>query len=565
MATFDEEKHQYAIDGQSSPTYDDNDVRKGSVTAVNEAAAMYGSVEDAEKYGYVSRGLKSRHIQFIALGGTIGTGLFLGIGKAFVSSGPLSVLLGYTLTGVAIYAMMQCLGEMATWLPLPGAVPQYCARYVDPALGFAVGWNNWISNSLTLCAEISAAAIVIGFWNDTINQAAWITLILALIICLNIFAVSIYGEAEFIFASVKIITIVGLLLLAFIIDLGGSPDQGRLGFRYWSEPYAAMKAYVGVGNTGRFAGLFATLVNAAFSYGGVEMVAVAAGEAENPRKNIPKAVKRVFWRILFFYVLGSLAIGVIVPADDDRLLSGGAGAASSPWVIGIVRAGVPVLPHIINAVILTSAASSGNAFLYTGSRYLFALAQNGQAPKVFLTCTKAGVPVYCVLVTASVGLLTYMTVSSGANNVFGWFQTLTTITSLFTWISICIAFLGFRKACDAQGVTRADRPFNSKFQPFTAYAALVFFVIIVVFNGWKVFTHDAVTGESNWSIQDFVTAYVVIPIYLGLFLFWKLYKKTKFVKASEADLWTGKAALDAEVWPEQIPRNFLERIWFWIA
>jgi amino acid transporter len=131
----------------------------------------------------------------------------------------------------------------------------------------------------------------------------------------------------------------------------------------------------------------------------------------------------VFWRILFFYVLGSLAIGVIVPANDDRLLSGGAGAASSPWVIGIVRAGIPVLPHIINAVILTSAASSGNAFLYTGSRYLFALAQNGQAPKVLLTCTKAGVPVYCVLATASVGLLTYMTVSSGANNVFGWFQT----------------------------------------------------------------------------------------------------------------------------------------------
>jgi amino acid transporter len=212
--------------------------------------------------------------------------------------------------------------------------------------------NNWISNSLTLCAEISAAAIVIGFWNDTINQAAWITVILVLIICLNIFAVSIYGEAEFIFASVKIITIVGLLLLAFIIDLGGSPgDQGRLGFRYWDAPWAAMKAYVGVGNTGRFAGLFATLVNAAFSYGGVEMVAVAAGEAENPRKNIPKAVKRVFWRILFFYVLGSLAIGVIVPADDDRLLSGGAGAASSPWVIGIVRAGESSnpsrFPHIV--------------------------------------------------------------------------------------------------------------------------------------------------------------------------------------------------------------------------
>lgn len=303
---------------------------------------------------------------------------------------------------------MQSLGEMATWLPLPGAIPQYCARYVDPAMGFAVGWNNWISASLTLCAEISAAAIVIGFWNDEINQAAWITLILVLIVCLNIFAVSIYGEAEFIFASIKIIAMVGLLLLAFIIDLGGAPEQGRLGFRYWKAPWAAMKQYIGVGDVGRFAGLFATLVNAAFSYGGVEMIAVAAGEAENPRRNIPKACRRVFWRILFFYVLGTLAIGVTVPADDDRLLNGGAGAASSPWVIAITRAGIPVLPHIINAVILTSASSAGNAFLFSGSRYLFALAQNGQAPSFLLKCTKKGVPVWCVLITASVGLLTYM-------------------------------------------------------------------------------------------------------------------------------------------------------------
>ena len=146
-------------------------------------------------------------------------------------------------------------------------------------------------------------------------------------------------------------------------------------------------------NTGRFLGLFSTLVNAAFSYGGVETVAVAAGEAENPRKNIPKAVRRVFWRILFFYVLGSLAIGVLVPYDDPNLLnaqsSGASGAAQSPWVIAIYRAGIPVLPSIINAVILTSASSSANAFLYTGSRYLYALAQNGQAPRFLLKCSKA--------------------------------------------------------------------------------------------------------------------------------------------------------------------------------
>lgn len=210
-------------------------------------------------------------------------------------------------------------------------------------------------------------------------------------ICLNIFAVAIYGEAEFCFASIKIITIVGLLIFAFIIDLGGGPTHDRLGFRYWKHP-GAMKEYVALGNKGRFLGLFSTLVNAAFSYGGVEMVAVAAGEAEDPRRNIPKAVRRVFWRILFFYVLGSLAIGVLIPYDEPRLLSAidgdAPGAAASPWVIAVYRASVPVLPSIINAVILTSATSSANAFLYTGSRYLYALAQNGQAPRFLLRCSK---------------------------------------------------------------------------------------------------------------------------------------------------------------------------------
>ena len=202
------------------------------------------------------------------------------------------------------------------------------------------------------------------------------------------------------FASIKILTIVGLIILAIILDLGGGPTHDRLGFRYWKDP-GAMKEYIGEGATGRFTGLWSTLVNAAFAYGGVEMVAVAAGEAENPRKNIPKAVRRVFWRILFFYVLGSLAIGVLIPYNDDRLLSarknGEPGAAQSPWVIAIYRAGIPALPSIINAVILTSASSSANAFLYTGSRYLYALAQNGQAPKVLLKCSRKYVGSSCCL------------------------------------------------------------------------------------------------------------------------------------------------------------------------
>lgn len=487
----------------------------------------------------------------------------MGIGRAFVASGPLSVLLGYTFTGLAVFAMMMSLGEMATWLPLPGAIPQFCSRYVDDAVGFAVGWNNWYSCAITLCAEISAATSVIQYWPGShgINVAVWITIILVIVLALNIFAVAIYGEAEFIFASVKIITIVGLLILALIIDVGGVPGQKRLGFHYWRNP-GAMKPYIADGATGRFLGLWSVLVNAAFSYGGVEMVAVAAGEAEDPRRNIPKAVKRVFWRILFFYVLGTLAIGVLVPYNDEHLLSaiktGASGAARSPWVIAINRAGIPVLPSIINAVILTSASSSANAFLYTGSRYLFALAQNRQAPRFLLKCTKAGVPLWCVLITAAFGLLTYMSTSAGANTVFVWFQNLTTISTLFTWVSINLAYVRFYAACKAQGLDRNTLPFKSPFQPFLGWAAMIFFGLIIFFNGF-----DSIAG--GWDSSAFITDYIGVPIYFGLLLFWKVFKRTHWRKASEADLYTGKAALDAIEWPERVPRNIIEKIWFWIA
>ncbi|KAK4211595.1 putative proline-specific permease put4 [Rhypophila decipiens] len=557
-----------AVSSEDGPVTTFDGVEERERDKIFEASAVLGSEADVQQYGYVHRGLKSRHVQFIALGGTIGTGLFLGIGKALTSAGPLSVLLGYTFTGIAVFGMMQCLGEMATWLPLSGAIPQFCARYVDDALGFAVGWNNWYSNSITICAEISAAAVVIGYWEGAqeVNVAVWITIILVVIICLNIFAVAIYGEAEFVFASIKIITIVGLLIMAFIVDLGGNPKHERIGFWYWQHP-GAMKEYQSVGDLGRFLGLFSTLVNAAFSYAGVEVVAVAAGEAENPRKNIPKAVRRVFWRILFFYVLGSLAIGVLVSSDDPHLLAaqenGEPGAAQSPWVIGIQNAGITILPSIINAVILSSASSSGNAFLYTSSRYLYALAQNRQAPRFFLTCSKRGVPYYAVAVSAAIGLLTYLSVdkNGGAAKAFEWFQNLTTIASLFTWCSILVAYLRFYKALEAQGIDRDTLIFKSPFQPYTAWASLIYFSIIILFNGFAVFI------DGNWDVTDFIISYIGIPVFFLLYFGWKFLKRTKWKSPLEADLHTGKAALDAEDahWPVLTPRNALERFWFWLA
>jgi yeast amino acid transporter len=418
-------------------------------------------------------------------------------------------------------------------------------------------------NAITICAEISAAAVLVQFWDEheKINPAVWITILLIIILCLNIFAVQIYGEAEFIFASLKVITILGLIICGIVIWLGGAPDHDRRGFRYWKE--GAMKEYVGTGNTGRFTGLWSTLVNAGFSYGGVEMVAVAAGEAANPRKNIPKAVRRVFWRIIFFYVVGTFIIGVTVSSNDPQLTNDNAkGAASSPWVIAIKNSGIRVLPHIINAIVLTSATSSGNAFLYTGSRYLFGVAQNGHAPKFLLKCSKAGVPYICVLVTAAVGLLTYMSVSAGANTVFNWFQNLVTIAQLFTWCAICITYVQFKKALEAQGVDRNTIPFKSPWQPYIAWSAFVYFGLIIVFNGFKVFT------EKPWKsdqLTEFFTAYIGILIFFLLYFGYKLISRSKKVNPATADIWSGKAAVDAMVWPEPVATNIFQKVWYWLC
>lgn len=243
-------------------------------------------------------------------------------------------------------------------------------------------------------------------------------------------------------------------------------------------------------------------------------------------------------------------------------ISNNADKVQSPWVIAIQNAGIPVLPSIINVVILTSASSSANAFLYVGSRYLFALAQIRQAPRFFLKCSKRGVPYYCVAVTAAVSALTYLSCGTGGPaTVFLWFQNLSTIATLFTWCGICLSYIRFHKALGAQGIDRNTLTFKGPFQPYMAWTSFIFFSIVILFNGYSVFV------DGNWDVSDFVAAYIGIPLFFGFYLFWKVFKRTKWHNPADVDLYTGKAALDREeaTWEEKLPRNFAEKIWFWIA
>lgn len=537
---------------------------KGSITVIEykESNGESSDVNPASNVdnGHLQRKLKARHLQMIALGGTIATGLFLGSGSALARAGPVGALLGYIFIGTVVYSVMVSLGEMATYLPIPGSFTIYAARFVDPALGFAVGWNYWYAFAVTLPAEVTAAGIVISYWDSTTNIAVWITVLTAACIAINFFGVRAYGESEFWLSAIKIVTIVGLLILGIVLDLGGGPNHDRLGFWYWQNPGPFVE-YVATGSLGKFLGFWSVAIQASFSYNGTEIVAVTAAEAHNPRKNLPKAITRVFYRILLFYVGGVFIMGLLVPSNDPQLLNNiGTGTVkAAPFVIAIQNANIAALPSIINAVILTSAFSSGISHLYAGSRTLHALALNRQAPAFLALCSRQGLPYWSVIATSVVGALAYLNVSSNAVVVFNWFVNITTIASLFVWGSICLSYIRFYQGLKSQGISRDSLPYKSPYQPFTAIYGLFWCSVIIFFNGFDTF------GPFN--VSNFLTAYIGIIIFFGCYVGCKIWKRTEFVKASEMDLLTGRNEVDALVYDEdeETPTTILGKMWSWIA
>lgn len=394
------------------------------------------------------------------------------------------------------------------------------------------------------------------------SPAVWITIILVTILLLNIIAVPFFGEAEFWFASIKLITIMGLIIVGIVLFFGGGPDQtSRLGFRYWNNP-GAFTPYLVSGDTGRFLGYWTAFVRAGFAFiTSPELIALAAGETIAPRRNIPKAARRFIWRLAIFYGVASLIIGVIVPSNDPRLLSPDSNASASPFVIGIQNAGIPVLNHIINAAILTSAWSAGNAFLFSGSRTLYGMALTGQAPKIFGQTNRYGVPWAAILATWAFGLLAYLNVSNSGAQVFTWFVNISTISGFIAWIVCLITYLRFRKAI-LYNDAYETLPFKTPFQPYATWIALFVLTILTLTNGFHVFF------PKNWSAANFLAAYITLPIFLALYVGHKALRRTPFaIKVSEIDIMTGKKEMDelSASYTEPVPKNWLHKVWLWVA
>ncbi|KAF2418942.1 AAT family amino acid transporter [Tothia fuscella] len=488
--------------------------------------------------------LKERHLQMIAIGGSIGTGLFVGSGSALASGGPASLIIAYGLIGIMLYCTIHALGEMAVAFPIAGAFSVYSSRFIDPAWGFAMGWNYALNWLVVLPLELTAASITLSFWPGarSVSPAAFVGIFWAAVVLINLFGVKGYGEAEFVFSIIKVIAVIGFIILGIIIATGGVPGspQGYLGAHYWYSP--------GAFNHG-FKGLCSVFVTAAFSFGGTELVGLTAAETENPRLSLPTAVKQVFWRITLFFMVSLTIMGCLVPYNDPNLLNGSSStdANASPFVIAVKNAGIAVVPSIMNCVILIAVLSVGNSSIYGSSRTLAALADRKQAPQILGYIDNSGRPLVAIIFASTFGLLCFIVAAGGDVRVkaFNWMLALGGLSGIFTWGSICASHIRFRQAWKYNGHTLDELAFKSQPGVIGSWVGLIFNILVLIAQFWKGFAPvgyaDMTVGER---VQSWFLAYLAAMIILFMFIVYKILFKTKFKRIRDIDVTSGRRDMD---------------------
>ena len=445
---------------------------------------------------------------------------------------------------------------MATYIPISGAFTSYATRFVDPSLGFSMGWIYWFSWAMTYSLELTATGLIIQYWNSSLSIGIFIGVFWIIITLINFLPVSFYGEFEFWFSSIKVLTVIGFIIFAICIDAGAG-QHGYLGFDTWKNPGAFAPYLLSDGPAAKFIGFWAVLIQAGFSYQGTELVGIAAGETENPRKNVPAAIRKTFYRILFFFVFTIFFIGLLVPYDNPDLLSDASDATASPFVIAARLAGVKVLPGLINAILLFVVLSAANSNVYSGSRILLGLARDGSAPKFLKRTTKNGVPYAAVAFTAAFGLLAFLNLSNNGGTVFNWLLNITAVAGFITWACINGCHIAFMRALAARNISRDTLPYKAMWQPFFAWYGLFFNVLIILTQGFTAFI--------PWNTSNFFVAYVSVILFVVMYLGHKIVTRTKFVGALEADIDTGCTLHDDTQWSIIVPTTLWGKFWDWIC
>ncbi|KAJ1669841.1 hypothetical protein GGF38_001948 [Coemansia sp. RSA 25] len=492
----------------------------------------------------LKRRLKGRQMSMIAIGGTIGTGLFIGSGTTLATAGPAGSLIAYLIIGSMVFFVCTSLGEMSTFIPTSDPFNHFAARFMDPALGFAFGWNYWFSWMLTVASELVACGIIVQYWLPHINGIVWSLIALVTMFLLNAISVRGYGEAEFWMSSLKVLAVFVFLIVG-ILTITGVTGGDYIGGRNWNVEGAPFKDHI--------VGILKACIVAAFSFQGTEIVGVTVGECANPRRDVPRAIRSVFWRILFFYISSILIIGLAIPNDNKNLVeAGGVGDVGiSPFTMIFEMAGASWAAHIMNAVVLITILSAGNSGLYACTRVMWVLAKEGKAPKILRKVTKYGVPIWALVFTALWSTVIFCISLAGNQDVYIFLINLSGLTGIGFWLGIGLCHWRFRRAYVAQGYDVQDLPYRAAFFPFGPIYALALLVIIIFGQGYG-------TIWPQFDALGFVSTYLALPLFLIFWLTWKFTKKTKWIKLVDVDLTTGTLLEmerngDIEIFPPDAP------------
>jgi amino acid transporter, AAT family len=408
------------------------------------------------------RGLEERHITLMSLGAAIGVGLFLGSATAIKMAGP-GILVGYAVAGLIMFFIMRALGEMAIQKPVSGSFSKYARDYLGPLAGYITGWNYWFLWIVTCMAEITAVGIYMEYWYPDIPRWIWALTALVIMAAVNFLAVKAYGELEFWFALIKIVTIIAMIAIGAGMIFFGIGNGGIA---------------TGINNLWEHGGIFPngikgvllSLQMVMFAYLGIEMIGVTAGEVKNPEKSLARAIDSVFWRILIFYVGALFVIMSIYPWEEI-------GTKGSPFVLTFEQIGIPGAAGIINFVVLTAALSSCNSGIFSTARMLFNLAQHGEAPQNFGKVTKNGVPGIAVIASAGALLIGVVLNYIVPAKVFTWVTSIATFGAIWTWGVILLSQIRYRKTL--KPAESKALKYKMPLFPYTSYIALAFLAFVI--------------------------------------------------------------------------------------
>jgi len=478
--------------------------------------------------------MKPRHLQMIAVGGSIGTGLFVGSGSALSVGGPAGILVAWIIMGLMLVNVTQALGEMAILYPVSGGFYTLASRMLDPSFAFAMGWNYVLQWAVVLPLELTVASSTVAYWTDAVPLGAWVTIFMLLIFIASVFGTLGYAEEEFWSSCLKLFVIVLFIIIGIVCICGGGPAGGDydsyVGGRYWKDPGAFANGFKGV---------CSVFVTAAFSFAGTELVGLAATETPNPRQTMPSAVKNTFWRITIIFILSLTIIGLTVPYNDPRLFDG-EGADISPFVIVMDKARIPGINHLINLTICVSVLSIGLSCVYAGSRTLTALAETNYAPRCFTYVDKAGRPLWSVVAILAFGPLAYINIANVGDAVFSWLLALSGLSTLFTWLSICVTHIRFRKAWKVQGHSVEELPFTAIGGVYGSWCGAILIVLVLIAQFYIAIWPIGGTASAGAAVESFFLVYLALPILLLFWIIGYVWKRTLPRKAHEIDLDTGR-------------------------